>query len=114
MWTTDCYEQSSKDHPFLNAFARGMVEWFWKKHSIPVYPSRIVSYVEGGIPCGNVRILHCHYESELHGVDWEIIGRFGNDFAYRFKPEGVRKGQIDWSWPNGDPADWLLTGFSLD
>lgn len=110
-FSTDAYERESKDHDFLNLFARGMVTYFHKKHSIPVYPARIVSYVEGGVPGGNVRILHCHYGDMLHNLDWEIMGRFGNQFAYEFRKKLGRGGQIDWTWPTGDASEWLLTGF---
>lgn len=112
MYTTDCYERPpSKDHDFLNLFAKGMVRFMSKRHSIPVYPSRIQSYVEGGVPGGIVTIMHCHYGSELHNLDWEILGRFGTQFAYEFRRDLKRGGEINWRWPNGDNADWLLSGF---
>lgn len=111
MWTTDAYERHSLDHDFLNLFARGMVKYFQRSYAIPVYPASVTSHAIGGNPCGIVRILHCHYGSELHGEDWEIMGRIGREFASGFYPDGYQDGSV--SWHANEPSEWHLTGYRL-
>lgn len=110
MWTTDCYERFSRDHPFLNEFAKGMVRYFHKAFMIPVYPVSITSSSIGGDLSGVVRILHCHYGTELRDNDWEVMGNIGREFANGFYYDGGSAGTVDWM-PSA-PSEWHLTGFS--
>lgn len=109
MWTTDCYERVSRDHSFLNAFAKGIVKFFNKAYAIPVYPASITSFADSGDPGGIVRILHCHYGNELHDNDWQIIGRIGREFASGFYPDDCQLGTVSWSAEK--PSEWVLSGF---